>query len=154
MSGCLLCFDVCAWNGSPGSRVPGMRSCTGCPSSHARGLLNAGAGGRPAPGGRSFCQTWLQPHSLEGTLSWRGLWQRQTRVCPWGLLGSGPEEQNVPFTEGSAAGGALLQEAGALGVTAGTAADALRGPGQAPSPPRPSLLSSSVIGAKWPPRSL
>lgn len=84
----------------------------------------------------------------------RRTWQKQTRMCPWGLLGSGCNpgtEQNVLFPRGLCSGRDLLGEAepwASLLILSLMRSVPRTGP--APT----SLLPSPIIGAKSPPRSL
>lgn len=68
--------------------------------------------GKAARGGTS-------PARQQSTTAWKGpsagktFGKSRPRASPWGLLGSGPEEQNVPFTKGCAGGsGAGISSAG------------------------------------------
>lgn len=84
----------------------------------------AGVGAGPSrvhvpgnPGGR-LPKEGTAPARQQSTTAWKGPSAGETfgksrpRACPGGLLGSGPEEQNVPFTKGCAEwGGARISSA-------------------------------------------
>ena len=101
------------------------------------------------------------PARQQSTTAWKGpligetFGKSRPRACPWGLLGSEPEEQNVPFTKGGAGWGwgwDLFSKWGAMGYIADTAP--MHRVASDKPPAHSSLLSSPVIGAKLPPGSL
>ena len=101
------------------------------------------------------------PARQQSTTAWKGPLVGETfgksrpRACPWGLLGSEPEEQNVPFTKGGAGWGwgwDFFSKWGAMGYIADTAP--MHRVSSDKPPAHSSLLPSPVIGAKLPPGSL
>lgn len=74
--------------------------------------------GKAAQGGHSPCQT-AEHYSLEETLSWRDLWQKQTQSMPLGTPWIWTRRTKCPFHQGQCRVGVglgSLQQVGSPGL--------------------------------------